>query len=140
MKRKSWDQYFLELAQKISERATCDRAHVGCVLVKNKRVLTTGYNGSLPGQDHCDDCGHLMVDNHCLRTLHSEQNALCTAAKFGISVDGATCYVTHHPCLPCLKALISAGIKKIVYLEEYRKEDIPEEFLNIINIQNYIGV
>ena len=119
MKRPQWDEYFLKLAMLASERATCPRMHCGCVLVKNKNVITTGYNGSIPGDDHCDEAGCLIVENHCVRTVHAEMNALIQAARRGHAVDGASAYVTNMPCTTCSKALITAGIKRVVIFSDY---------------------
>lgn len=118
-KRPNWDEYFLKLAMLASERATCPRMHCGCVLVKDKNVIATGYNGSIPGDEHCEDIGCLIVDNHCIRTVHAEMNALVQAAKRGNAVDGATAYVTNMPCTTCAKAIISAGIKRIVVFSDF---------------------
>lgn len=120
--RPSWDEYFLQIAFTVAQRSTCDRAHVGCVLVRDRRILTTGYNGAPTGLPHCDDVGHLMVDGHCVRTLHAEQNALIQAALHGVSTEGATAYVTHQPCLTCAKMLINAGIRRVVYAGNYPDE------------------
>jgi dCMP deaminase len=117
--RPSWDEYFLKLAMLASERATCPRMHCGCVLVKDRFVLATGYNGSLPGQPHCDDVGCLIVDNHCVRTNHAEINALVQATTHGVNIKGAIAYVTNMPCTTCAKALIAAGIKKVVIFSDY---------------------
>jgi dCMP deaminase len=117
--RPSWDEYFLKLAMLASERATCPRMHCGCVLVKDRYVLSTGYNGSLPGADHCEDVGCLVVDGHCVRTNHAEMNAICQAARHGVSVDGATAYVTNMPCTTCAKALAAAGIGRVVVFSDY---------------------
>ncbi|MCG6912572.1 cytidine/deoxycytidylate deaminase family protein [bacterium BMS3Abin03] len=117
--RPSWDEYFLKLAMLASERATCPRMHVGCVLVKDKFVLATGYNGSLPGQPHCDEAGCLIVDNHCVRTNHAEINALVQATTHGINIKGATAYITNMSCTTCAKALIAAGIKRVVVFSDY---------------------
>ena len=119
MTRPSWDEYFLKLAMLASERATCPRMHCGCVLVKNKNVIATGYNGSIPGDGHCEDDGCLIVDNHCVRTVHAEMNALAQAAKHGNSLNGATIYITNMPCTTCAKALIAAGIKRIVIFSDF---------------------
>ncbi len=119
LKRPNWDEYFLKLAMLASERATCPRMHCGCVLVRNKNVIATGYNGSIPGDDHCEDVGCLLVDNHCVRTVHAEMNALLQAAKSGHRVDGATAYVTNMSCTNCSKALIAAGVKRIVIFSDY---------------------
>ncbi len=118
-KRPTWDNYFLKLAMLVSERATCPRMHCGCVLVKDKRILATGYNGSLPGQPHCEDEGCLIVNNHCVRTIHAEMNALMQCSVHGISTLGASAYVTNLPCTNCAKSLIAAGIKEIVIFSDY---------------------
>ncbi|HXF62656.1 MAG TPA: cytidine/deoxycytidylate deaminase family protein [Caldilineaceae bacterium] len=117
--RPTWDEYFMDIAFAVAERSTCDRAHVGSVLVRDRRILTTGYNGAPAGLPHCDDVGHLMVDGHCVRTLHAEQNAIIQAALHGVSIEGATAYVTHQPCLTCAKMLINAGIRRVVYAGNY---------------------
>lgn len=119
MKRPHWDEYFLKLAMLASERATCPRMHCGCVLVKNKNVISTGYNGSIPGDEHCEDIGCLIIDNHCHRTVHAEMNAVIQAAKKGVSVDGATAYVTNMPCTTCAKTLVTAGIKRVVVFADF---------------------
>lgn len=118
-KRPSWDEYFLKLAMLASERATCPRMHCGCVLVKDRFVLATGYNGSLPGQPHCEDVGCLIVDNHCVRTNHAEMNALIQAARHGVNTIGATAYITNMSCTTCAKALIAAGIKRVVVFSDF---------------------
>lgn len=118
-KRPSWDEYFLKLAMLASERATCPRMHCGCVIVKDRFVLATGYNGSLPGQPHCDKDGCLIVDNHCVRTNHAEINALVQATRHGVSLIGATAYITNMSCTACAKALIAAGIKRVVVFSDF---------------------
>ena len=135
--RPDWDSYFMKIAYAVSERSTCDRAFVGSVLVRDKRILTTGFNGSPAGQDHCEDVGHLMVDGHCIRTIHAETNAIIQAALHGISTRGATCYVTHFPCINCTKALINAGIDRIVYSVAYRKDENAIRFLEAAQIELY---
>ena len=127
-KRPSWDEYFMGIALKVAERSTCDRAHVGAIIVRDRRILTTGYNGSPSGLPHCDDVGHLIVDGHCVRTLHAEQNAIIQAAYHGVSVRDGTIYVTHQPCLTCAKMIINAGIKRVVYAGEY-PDNIARQFL-----------
>lgn len=150
--RPSWDEYFLKLAMLASERATCPRMHVGCVLVKDKFVLATGYNGSLPGQPHCDEVGCLIVDNHCVRTNHAEINALVQATTHGVNVKGTTAYITNMSCTNCAKALIAAGIKRVVVFSDYHdtlatkfykdadveiiKMKIPDKEINY-DLQNY---
>ncbi len=128
-KRPEWDEYFLKLAMLASERATCPRMHCGCVLVKDKNVIATGYNGSIPGDEHCDDVGCLMVENHCVRTVHAEMNALIQAARRGHAVEGATAYVTNMPCTTCAKALITAGVKRVVVFSDFH-DTLAIEFFN----------
>ena len=127
--RPDWDSYFMKIAFAVSERSTCDRAFVGCVLVLEKRILTTGFNGSPTGQPHCDEEGHLMVDGHCVRTIHAEMNSIIQAALHGVSTKGSTCYVTHFPCINCTKALINAGIVRLVYSNSYRVDENAMAFL-----------
>lgn len=127
--RKSWHEYFAEIALKVSERATCPRLHVGAVIVKDKRIIATGYNGSTHGDEHCEDVGCKVVDGHCIRTIHAETNAIYQCAKNGIDTEGSIIYVTHLPCLNCTKAIIQAGIKKIYYIESYRKDEYTVELL-----------
>jgi dCMP deaminase len=121
--RPTWDEYFMDIAFTVAERSTCDRAHVGAVLVRDRRMLATGYNGAPAGLPHCDEVGHLMVDGHCVRTLHAEQNAIIQAALHGIGTEGATAYVTHQPCLTCAKMLINAGIRRVVFAGNYPDEN-----------------
>ncbi len=123
MPRPSWDEYFMGIAFQVAKRSTCDRARVGAIIVKDRRILTTGYNGAPAGLPHCDDIGHLMVDGHCVRTLHAEQNAIIQAALHGVSVQGGTMYVTHQPCLTCAKMIINAGIVRVVYAGDYPDEN-----------------
>jgi dCMP deaminase len=124
--RKSWDAYFMDIAREVASRATCDRKHVGCVIVKAKYILATGYNGSVAGLPHCDEVGHMMVNGHCERTSHAEANAIVQAAKHGVSTDGTTAYITASPCWTCFKLLASGGVKRIVFGEFYRDERIFE--------------
>jgi dCMP deaminase len=119
MARASWHEYFMNIAEEVSHRATCDRLRVGAAIVKGNRILTTGYNGSLPGTPHCDEAGHVLKDGHCVRTIHAEANAVLQAARFGISLADSTCYCTFKPCLSCLKLLLGAGVAKIIYREIY---------------------
>jgi dCMP deaminase len=132
--RPDWDSYFMKIAYAVSERSTCDRAFVGCVLVLDKRILTTGFNGSPRGQTHCDEDGHLMVDGHCVRTIHAETNAIIQAALHGVSTKGATCYVTHFPCINCTKALINTGVVRLVYCVAYRPDQNALNFFESANI------
>jgi len=133
-KRPDWDSYFLKLAMMASERATCPRMHCGCIIVKNKEVVATGYNGSIPGDEHCEDVGCLIVDNHCVRTVHAEMNALLQAAKRGHGIDGATAYVTNMPCTACAKALIAAGIKRVVIFADYH-DTMATDFFSKAKVQ-----
>lgn len=126
MGRASWDEYFMDIAVVVARRSTCPRKHVGAVIVRDKTILSTGYNGSVRGLPHCDDVGHMMVDGHCVRTIHAEVNAVIQAAKNGTRIDGATIYVTASPCWNCFKTICNVGIKRIVFEEFYRDERIFE--------------
>jgi len=128
IQRPSWDKYFMNIANEVAKRSTCERAQVGAVIVKEKRILTTGYNGSPRGLPHCSEVGCLMDNGHCVRTLHAEQNAIIQAALHGIITEGATIYVTYQPCFLCAKMIINAGLVRIVYDKEY-PDDRSREFL-----------
>ncbi len=128
-KRPSWNKYFMNIAHEVAQRSTCERAQVGAVIVRDKRILTTGYNGSPRGLPHCSEVGCLMDNGHCVRTLHAEQNAIIQAALHGVITEGAIIYVTHQPCFNCAKTIINAGISEIVYGKEYR-DDRSLDFLN----------
>jgi dCMP deaminase len=121
--RPSWDEYFMRIAHEVATRSTCPRLGVGAVIVRDKRILTTGYNGSPSGMPHCDDVGCLIriVDGRasCQRTLHAEQNAIIQAAYHGVSVTGATVYCTHQPCLLCVKMIMNSGIEEVRYAGGY---------------------
>ena len=117
MARKNWDEYHVNEAKEASTRSTCDRAHVGCVIVDEERAIVTGYNGSLSGHEHCDDIGHLLVNNSCQRTVHAEENAVSFAATKGIALNGLKAYITHFPCWRCFRLLAGAGIKEIIFVE-----------------------
>jgi dCMP deaminase len=117
-----------------SERSTCPRMHCGCVLVKDRFVLTTGYNGSLPGAPHCDEVGCLIVNNHCVRTNHAEINAICQATRHGVTLTNATAYVTNMPCTNCAKALIAAGIARVVIFSDYH-DTLAERFFAESGVQ-----
>jgi len=133
--RPDWDTYFMKIAYAVSERSTCDRAFVGCVLVRDKRILTTGFNGSPAGLPHCDEVGHLLVEGHCVRTIHAETNAIIQAALHGVSTRDCTCYVTHFPCINCTKALINAGMRRLVYHVAYRVDENALNFLKQANVE-----
>jgi dCMP deaminase len=113
--RPSWDEYFLTIARDVATRATCPKRHVGAVIVKDRRILSTGYNGSPPGQKHCDEVGCLLEEGRCIRTLHAEQNALIQAALHGVSTQGATLYGTCRPCHVCARMIVGAGIVRLVF-------------------------
>ncbi len=126
--RPDWDRYFLDIVRSVSKRATCDRGRTACIIVKEKRIIATGYVGSPIGSPHCDDVGHLYEirydekgnkTQHCIRTIHGEANAIAQAARYGISVDGATVYMKLAPCFVCAKLMINAGIKRVVCLKGY---------------------
>jgi dCMP deaminase len=122
--RSSWDQYFMDIARQVASRATCDRKHVGAILVRDRTILSTGYNGSIRGLPHCSDVGHMMENGHCVATVHAEANAIIQAAKNGVVIDGATIYVTASPCWNCFKMIANGGIRRICYGEFYRDERI----------------
>lgn len=120
LERISWDQYFMAQSHLLALRSTCTRLMVGATIVREKRIIAGGYNGSVTGGAHCIDEGCYVVDNHCIRTVHAEVNALLQCAKFGVPTNGAEIYVTHFPCVHCAKALIQAGIKTVYYAEDYK--------------------
>jgi dCMP deaminase len=123
-KRASWEKYFMDIAQVVASRATCERKKVGTVIVRDKIILSTGYNGSLSGLPHCDEVGHEIENDHCVRTIHSEANAIVQAARNGISINGAEIFITASPCYTCFKMIANAGIKTIYYGEFYRDDRI----------------
>lgn len=132
MTRPSWDEYFLKIVETVSERSTCDRGKAGALIVKDRRILSTGYAGSPPGQPHCDEEGHMMrrvvdendsISQHCVRTIHAEANALIQAAKFGIPVAGATMYSKFEPCYACAMLIVGAGISRVVAKKKYHAAD-----------------
>jgi dCMP deaminase len=123
-RRASWDEYFMRIAIQAAARSTCDRKHVGAVIVRDKTILSTGYNGSIRGLPHCDDVGHMLENDHCIATVHAEANAIIQAAKNGTAIDGADIYITASPCWNCFKLIANSGIRRILYLEFYRDERI----------------
>lgn len=119
--RPSWDDYFMAIARIVATRSTCDRLEGGAILVKNKRIISSGYTGAPPGLPHCDDVGHLMEEGHCVRTIHAEHNAILQAASIGsISTEGSTMYAVYLPCIHCAKYLVGSGIKRLVFGKIYR--------------------
>ena len=142
--RPSWDEYFMEIANAVSKRATCDRGRTGCVIVRDRQILVTGYVGAPKGFPHCDEVGHQMkqtvhedghTTNHCVRTVHAEQNAICQAAKRGISLDGATLYCRMTPCRVCAMMLINCGIKRVVCESKYHAGQESEEMFKQAGIE-----
>lgn len=119
MERIAWNQYFMAQSHLLALRSTCTRLMVGATIVRDKRIIAGGYNGSVSGDVHCIDEGCYVIDGHCVRTVHAEANALLQCAKFGVPTDGADVYVTHFPCLQCTKQLIQSGIKNLFYAEDY---------------------
>ncbi len=124
--RISWNEYFMNIAEQVATRSTCDRKHIGAVIARDKTILSTGYNGSLRGAPHCDEAGHDMENDHSIRTVHAEANAVAQAAKHGVMIDQAELYVTASPCLTCFKLNANAGIKVVYYKEFYRDKRINE--------------
>jgi len=128
-KRIPWDQYFMSQSLLLSTRSSCERLAVGATVVRDRRVISGGYNGSVSGDEHCIDVGCKVVDGHCVRTVHAEANALLQCAKFGASTAGADIYVSHFPCIQCTKSIIQAGIKNLYYLNDYHTSDYAKELL-----------
>ena len=122
--RISWKNSLMNIAREVATRSTCSRKHVGAVIVRDKTILSTGYNGSIKGLPHCDDAGCDMVDGHCVRTSHAEANAIVQAAKNGVGIDQSKIYVTASPCYDCFKLIANAGINTIYYEEFYRDQRI----------------
>ena len=127
--RLSWDQYFSEIVKVTAKRSPCDRLKVGCILVKDNRIISQGYNGFLPGCPHKS----IVRDNHEQATVHAEQNAIADCAKRGVSCNGSTAYITHYPCIICTRMLLASGIKEIKYLEDYHNDDLVEVITNQMN-------
>jgi dCMP deaminase len=127
--RPSWDDYFMAIVKIVAARGTCDRLYAGSVLVKDNRIIATGYNGSPPGLPHCNEVGHLLEEGHCVRTIHGEHNSLLQAAKQGgTSTADSTMYSKYSPCIHCTKYIIAAGIKRLVIGKIYRNEKALEMF------------
>lgn len=126
MSRPSWDDFFKKIVLATSERSPCERLHVGCLLVKENRIISQGYNGFLAGCQHKS----IVRDNHEQATLHAEQNAICDCAQRGVSCSGATAYITHYPCIICTRLLLASDIKEIKYINDYKNDDLVEYFCN----------
>jgi dCMP deaminase len=133
----NWDRYFLDIANTVSTRATCPRLSVGALIVRDRTILSTGYNGSISGSPHCKDAGCLIVDNHCIRTVHAETNAILRAARHGVDIAGSTCYTTFSPCINCLKHLFNAGITDIKWDKLYGRH--PHELLLQLGVNSFKG-
>lgn len=142
--RPSWDEYFMDIAKTVAERATCDRGRSGCVIARDKQILVTGYVGSPKGLPHCDEVGHQMKTTthedgsqtqHCVRTTHAEQNAIVQAAKLGVSINGATLYCKMTPCPTCAKMIINASIKRVVCEKKYHAGQESEELFKTAGVE-----
>lgn len=129
MNRITWDQYFMAQSHLLSLRSTCTRLAVGATIVRDKRMIAGGYNGSIAGGEHCTEKGCYVIDGHCARTIHAEMNAILQCAKFGVQTEGSEIYVTHFPCLNCTKAIIQAGIKSLYYAQSYKNHPYAVELL-----------
>ena len=128
--RPSWDEYFKEIVQVTSKRSACERLQVGCLLVKDNRIISQGYNGFLPGCPHKS----IVRNNHEQATVHAEQNALADCAKRGVSCNKSTAYITHYPCIICCRLLLASGIKEIKYLEDYKNDELVKVFSDMMNV------
>ena len=128
--RPSWDEYFKEIVQVTSKRSACERLQVGCLLVKDNRIISQGYNGFLPGCPHKS----IVRNNHEQATVHAEQNALADCAKRGVSCNESTAYITHYPCIICCRLLLASGIKEIKYLEDYKNDELVKIFSDMMNV------
>ena len=133
--RADWHTYFMDMAKHVATRSTCPRKNVGAVIVRDRRILSTGYNGSIAGQPHCDDAGHMMENNHCVRTIHAEINAIAQAARNGVSIDNSDLYATTLPCWQCFKVIANSGIINIYYSEEYKPDPRTKEALEKTNVK-----
>ena len=129
-KRPSWDEYFKEIVQVTAKRSPCERLQVGCILVKDNRIVSQGYNGFLPGCEH----KYIIRDNHEQATVHAEQNALCDCAKRGVSCEDSVAYVTHYPCIICTRLLLASGIKQIRYIFDYKNDSLVEYFCDQMKV------
>ena len=131
MNRISWTEYFSDLCKLVSKRSPCERLQVGCVLVKDDRIIATGYNGFLPNAPHQS----IVVDNHEQATIHAEQNCIADCAKRGVETAGSVAYITHYPCINCYKILLASGIKEINYIEDYKNNEIIEQINKNLHIK-----
>ena len=131
MERPSWDEYFKKICLVTKERSSCHRLQVGCLLVKDNRIISQGYNGFLPGCPHKS----IVRDNHEQSTVHAEQNAICDCAKRGVNCNGSIAYITHYPCIICCKLLLASGIKEIKYIDDYKNDELVEEYCKQLDIK-----
>lgn len=120
VKRPSWEDYFIGITDKVRERSTCSRLAVGSIIVKDNKILSTGYNGSPQGEEHCNEVGCYISNGSCIRTIHAEMNAIMNSLEQGVNIEGASIYVTHYPCYNCAKHIVQVGIKEVIYKEDYR--------------------
>jgi dCMP deaminase len=128
--RPSWNEYFQEIVITTAKRSPCERLKVGCLLVKDNRIISQGYNGFLPGCEHTS----IIQNDHEQATVHAEQNAICDCAKRGVSCENAIAYVTHYPCLICTRLLLACGINEIKYIEDYKNDTLVEHFCKQKNV------
>jgi dCMP deaminase len=135
MNRISWDQYYMAQSHLLALRSTCTRLAVGATIVRDKRIIAGGYNGAISGGTHCIDEGCYVIDNHCVRTIHAEMNAIIQCAKFGVPTEGAEIYVTHFPCLQCCKGIIQSGIKAVYYAVDYKNNPYAIELFKQANVK-----
>lgn len=125
MIRPTWDEYFKSISMLTSTRSSCERLQVGCVIVRENRIIAQGYNGHLPGTPH----NSVIIDGHEQATIHAEQNAIADCAKRGVSCSNSTAYITHYPCVNCCKILLASGIKEIKYINDYKNDKLIEKFI-----------
>ena len=131
MERPTWDEYFKKICLVTKERSSCHRLQVGCLLVKDNRIISQGYNGFLPGCPHKS----IVRDNHEQSTVHAEQNAICDCAKRGVNCNGSIAYITHYPCIICCKLLLASGIKEIKYIDDYKNDELVAEYCKQLDIK-----
>lgn len=129
--RPTWTEYFKEIVQVTAKRSPCQRLHVGCILIKDNRIVSQGYNGFLPS------CVHKSIvrDDHEQAMVHAEQNAICDCAKRGVSCNNSIAYVTHYPCIICTRLLLASGIKEINYIHDYKNDELVVELCNQMNVK-----
>ena len=128
--RPSWEEYFRDLTTLASTRSPCERLKVGCILVKKNRIIAQGYNGYLPGAEH----KQILRDGHEVATVHAEQNAVADCARRGVSCEGATAYITHYPCLNCMKIMCASGIKSVKYINDYKNDPVVKVFESVSSV------